>query len=76
LPILLLKWRTTGKRVSWNSLRAMMCRLKQFTPLLTRICSSQKVSQMGEMLYKEMQKEWLRTCEAVTAMIAVSSWLS
>ncbi len=38
--ILLPTWRMTGRRVSENSLRPMMCQLKRFMPLFTRIWSS------------------------------------
>ncbi len=34
-------------RVSWNSLRPMMCQLKRFTLLFTRICRFQEVVQLS-----------------------------
>jgi hypothetical protein len=41
LPILPPNRRMKARRVSGNSLRPMKCPLKWFTPLFTRICSSQ-----------------------------------
>jgi hypothetical protein len=35
-------------RVSRNLLRPMMCRLKRFTPLFTRICRFQEVGQLSD----------------------------
>jgi hypothetical protein len=41
------KWTMIIERMSWNSLRPTMCQLKWFTPLFTRICSSQEVGQVS-----------------------------
>ncbi len=56
------KWRMTDRRVSGNSLRPMMFRLKRFMTLTTRICSFQKVGPFSDQkVYYEMKKERVRT---------------
>jgi hypothetical protein len=59
LPISPPNRRMTGRRVSGNSLRPMMCPLKWFTPLFTRICSSQR-SWPGEWL-NCLTRRWRRS---------------
>ncbi len=71
------EWRLIGERVSWNLLKRMTCWLKQFTPLFSRICSSQRSQPGGwpKCFYKKM-KEWVRTCEAFVTVNAAVSWTS
>jgi hypothetical protein len=71
LPPLILpqKWKTTIGKVSGNLLSPMTFQLKQFRPLFTRICSSQRSGQFKEvarymikLLYKEKEERFKR-CE-------------
>jgi hypothetical protein len=56
------------KRVSWNSLRPVTCRLKWFMPLFTTILRSQEVGQLSNQTAGDEEGERSRTWQAITAL--------